>query len=385
MRRAWPCCAGPRTSGSAAYSSNGSDSASKTPRDSSACASPAAPLACGGLVQRRAQQSDLREVVEVPGLQRGVLPVVGEAQELARLRAQVESLCSSISARTARIVVAVLRLSTPSVASFARSDRCVLRIGDAAGRLKAEQKVAGGSSAAGMPCALGDDSSGRIDEDRLGQIALAHRAGSAPCRRRPVSFMNAGKRAQAEPDRRPSATAPWPRGRGSHHRVTVVALFAAVFARRESAALRIRDTSQRGSTPCRTVGRTPGETAVSRARQASRRSSRIPGAAAVPARWWPTPCRHGSGTGAAGTRRSETGSTRSGADPHRASRKRAKQLVRSLRVSAGELGELQRRRSSCPRRRRGALANEPTGLVFGLHSEGRLDPTATADATRNAS
>jgi hypothetical protein len=37
----------------------------------------------GGLVERRAQQADLDEVVEVAGLQRGVLAVVGEAEDLA--------------------------------------------------------------------------------------------------------------------------------------------------------------------------------------------------------------------------------------------------------------------------------------------------------------
>ena len=34
-------------------------------------------------IDGRAQQADLDEVVEVTGLERGVLPVVGEAQELA--------------------------------------------------------------------------------------------------------------------------------------------------------------------------------------------------------------------------------------------------------------------------------------------------------------
>ena len=37
------------------------------------------------LVKRRAQQGHLGEIVEVPGLQRGILPVVGEAEELAGL------------------------------------------------------------------------------------------------------------------------------------------------------------------------------------------------------------------------------------------------------------------------------------------------------------
>jgi hypothetical protein len=37
------------------------------------------------LVQRRSQQCHLRKVIEVPRLQRRVLTVVGEGQELARL------------------------------------------------------------------------------------------------------------------------------------------------------------------------------------------------------------------------------------------------------------------------------------------------------------
>ena len=35
-------------------------------------------------MERRAQECDLHEVIEVPRLQGGVLPVVGEAQQLAR-------------------------------------------------------------------------------------------------------------------------------------------------------------------------------------------------------------------------------------------------------------------------------------------------------------
>src|SRR5205085_1090012 len=40
-------------------------------------------------VDRRAQQADLDEVVEMPRLERRVLPIVSEAEELPRLRLQV--------------------------------------------------------------------------------------------------------------------------------------------------------------------------------------------------------------------------------------------------------------------------------------------------------
>ena len=91
------------------------------------------------------------------------------------------------------MVVAVLRLSTPSVASFARSDRWSLRIGDAAGRLKAEQEVLANQGGRDS-LALRDDSSSCIDEHVSRAHRHAHLAGSAPCRQRPISFMNAGKR-----------------------------------------------------------------------------------------------------------------------------------------------------------------------------------------------
>ena len=49
----------------------------------------------GGLVQRGAQQGDLGKVVEVPGLERRILAIVGEAEEL-RAPVEVRSRCNSI-------------------------------------------------------------------------------------------------------------------------------------------------------------------------------------------------------------------------------------------------------------------------------------------------
>ena len=41
-----------------------------------------------GLVERRAQQRSLNKVIEMPSLEGSVLPIVGEAQQLARLLLQ---------------------------------------------------------------------------------------------------------------------------------------------------------------------------------------------------------------------------------------------------------------------------------------------------------
>ena len=172
--------AGPRTSGSAAYSSKRSCMASNTLRDSSPWLRPCAPLLLGRLVQRRAQQGDLGEVVEVPGLQRGVLPVVGEAEELAGLRLEV-AVALQLDERPdgqdgggGAAVVHAQRRQLGALGAL------VLGVGDTAGRLEAEQEVVGESSAAGMPCALGRRSGRGHRRRPAREHRPAHRGGRAP-------------------------------------------------------------------------------------------------------------------------------------------------------------------------------------------------------------
>ena len=163
--------AGPRTSGSAAYSSKRSCIASKTLRDSSPWRQALRALVLGRLVQRRAQQGHLGEVVEVPGLQRGVLPVVGEAQELAGLGLEV-AVALQFDERPDRqdrggraSVVDAERRQLGALGALA------LGVGDAAGGLEAEQEVpADQRRRHALP--FGDDP------------ALRHRRRAAPARSR---------------------------------------------------------------------------------------------------------------------------------------------------------------------------------------------------------
>ena len=62
--------------------------ASKNATRQIAMPKPLRPCLAARGVQRRPQQSHLYEIVEVTGLQRSVLTVVGETQQLARFRAQ---------------------------------------------------------------------------------------------------------------------------------------------------------------------------------------------------------------------------------------------------------------------------------------------------------
>ena len=72
------------------------------------------------LADPRAQAHHLDEVVEVPGLQRRVLPVVGEAQEfLSRVLSPASR--RRLRIENAVIVVEVLRPSLPSRVSFVPS------------------------------------------------------------------------------------------------------------------------------------------------------------------------------------------------------------------------------------------------------------------------
>lgn len=87
-------------------------------------AQPDLAAAPGRFVQRRAQQTDLDEVVEVTGLERGVLAMVAEAQQLARLGGSDSSLRRLRTAESPRMVVLVLRPPAPSVESFPKSAVC---------------------------------------------------------------------------------------------------------------------------------------------------------------------------------------------------------------------------------------------------------------------
>ena len=122
-----------------------------------------------GLVQRRAQKGDLGEVVEMPGLQRGVLPVVGEAQQLSRFgRQRVLALQFDEGANRED------RRRRASVVDAQRAQLGLLRtlvagVRHPAGRLQAKQEVAGNERRRNA-VPFGDDAARGVDEDRLGNV-----------------------------------------------------------------------------------------------------------------------------------------------------------------------------------------------------------------------
>ena len=118
--------AGPRTSGSAAYSSNRSCMASKTLRDSSPWVRPVAPFSCVALCSAERSRATWAKSLKWPACSEASWRLSVKLRSLRASGLRSRSPCSSMSDRTARIVVAVLRLSTPSVASLARSDRWLL-------------------------------------------------------------------------------------------------------------------------------------------------------------------------------------------------------------------------------------------------------------------
>ena len=71
------------------------------------------PSLAGGPVEGGAQQAYLHEVVEVACLEGGVLAVVGEGEDLARLSGLRSSSLRPLMAERLRMVVAVLRPSEP--------------------------------------------------------------------------------------------------------------------------------------------------------------------------------------------------------------------------------------------------------------------------------
>ena len=120
-------------------------------------------------VQRRAQQGDLREVVEVARLQGGVLAVVGEAQKLARFRGEVAA-ALQLDERAHREdrgggapVVHAEGRQLEALRSLAP------RVGDPARGLQAEQEIAV-DQGGGRSLALRDDASGGVYEDRLRNV-----------------------------------------------------------------------------------------------------------------------------------------------------------------------------------------------------------------------
>ena len=124
------------------------------------------PRSRAGPVQRRAQQGDLHEVVEVARLEGGVLAVVGEAQELARLRGQVP-VALQLDERAHREdrgggapVVHAEGGQLEALGSLAPG------VGHPAGGLQAEQEVAV-DQGGGRSFALRDDAPGGVGEDRL--------------------------------------------------------------------------------------------------------------------------------------------------------------------------------------------------------------------------
>ena len=82
---------------------------------------PVGPGVADRLVEGRSQEADLDEVVEVAGLEAGVLAVVGEGEELAGPAGSDSSRRRPRIAVRPRIVVAVLRPSELRVASLPKS------------------------------------------------------------------------------------------------------------------------------------------------------------------------------------------------------------------------------------------------------------------------
>lgn len=94
------------------------------------------------LVEPGAQERDLREVVEVPCLKGCVLPVVGEAEELAGLFLEVSvplKLNQGPYCEDGRRRAAVVYAQCPQLGALGPLG---LRIGDAARGLEAEQEIA---------------------------------------------------------------------------------------------------------------------------------------------------------------------------------------------------------------------------------------------------
>ena len=81
--------------------------------------SPSAPASSSARVERAAQLGDLDEVVEVAGLQAGVLPVVDEGQQLACLGRELVSGRSREGCARSEALSSVTALERPSASSVA--------------------------------------------------------------------------------------------------------------------------------------------------------------------------------------------------------------------------------------------------------------------------
>ena len=125
----------------------------------------------GRLVQRGTNERDLGEVVEVSRLKRGVLTIIGEAEQLAGFGFQAdvglefdEGADGEDSGRGAAVVNA-------ERAEFGAFGTLALGVGYAAGWAEAEQEIVMDEGCRD-PFVLGDDSASGIDEDRIGEIAM---------------------------------------------------------------------------------------------------------------------------------------------------------------------------------------------------------------------
>ena len=120
-------------------------------------------------MQRRAQQGHLREIVEMAGLQGGVLAVVGEAQELPRFGAEIPV--------TLQLDERAEGEDRGGGASVVHPQRCQLeafgslasRVGDATGGFQAEQEIAANEGTR-RPLALRHDPPHGVCEDRLRNV-----------------------------------------------------------------------------------------------------------------------------------------------------------------------------------------------------------------------
>ena len=222
--------AGPLTSGSAAYSSNSKLHRVEDAARQLAVAETSRAAFRRRLVERRAQQGHLGEVVEMAGLQRCVLAIVREAEELAGLGLEVAvalQLDERPDRQDRRRRAAIVHAERRQLGAFGA---LALRVGHPARGLKAEQEVpADQRRRAALP--FGHEASRRIHEDRLGHVPA--KVGSDAIRTRRRGFLH--ERRQPLEQRCPVA----PRPRCGFRKVeigiaaAVVVFFATIFAGQE--------------------------------------------------------------------------------------------------------------------------------------------------------
>ena len=136
------CLAGPRTSGSAANFVEPRVHGIEDGAGEVAVTEPGGKGALARPMQCRAKQGDLGKIVEVTRLQGGVLAVVGEAQELARLGAQIPIALHFDERAQREDRGGGASVVDPERRELEAFGPLASRVGDPAGWLQAEQEVA---------------------------------------------------------------------------------------------------------------------------------------------------------------------------------------------------------------------------------------------------